>query len=243
MHIAVRCTRERVDAAPARCALFRARGVVYRRRAEHRLRMRPRVASVIPQRWSTGTSRQRTTRSRHGRRHLRPPHRPHPRPLVADEQHEEPSCGASRRGAERVAEEPARDRQQDPRAVTCLFVRGERAAVPELRESLETELHHAAVGTTRDVCHESDPARVPLDGPVGPGASARGEPSVERRHGSPSRLRSERTTYSTGVSRPFRAYERCVTSRGGGRDAIGGTSHSRYARYTASQLRLHTLAR
>ena len=111
-----------------------------------------------------------------------------------------------------MRDQPARDREQHARAVARLRIRGERATVTELREALQPELHHSAVGTTRDVCHESDPARVPLERPVGPGTSARGEPSVERRHGSPPRLRSERTTYVAGVSSPFRPYERCVTT-------------------------------
>ena len=176
---------------------------------------RPRVAGVIPQRRGID-------------RNIAPAHDAEPltaagildgrtdltrRPLVADEQHEEAQLRClAERGADRVRDEPARDREQHARAVAGLFVRGERAAVTQLREALQSELHHSAVGATRDVCHESDPARVPLERPVGPGTSARGEPSVGRRHGSPPRLRSERTPYVAGVSSPFRPYERCVTT-------------------------------
>ena len=135
------------------------------------------------------------------------------RPLVADEQHEDAQLRClGERDADRVCDEPARDREQHAGTVAGLFVRGERAAVTEPREALQSELHHSAVGATRDVCHESDPARVPLERPVGPGTSARGEPSVGRRHGSPPRLRSERTPYVDGVSSPFRQHERCVTT-------------------------------
>jgi hypothetical protein len=67
VHVAVGGARERVDAAPHPVsALLRARRIVCRRRAEHRLEdARTRVARVVPSAdGSTGTSRQRTTQSR-----------------------------------------------------------------------------------------------------------------------------------------------------------------------------------
>ena len=165
---------------------------------------------------STGTSRQRTTRSRSRPQASSTAAQTSPGDRLSQmNSMRRPSCDASPNVAPtRVRDEPARDREQHARAVAGLFVRGERAAVTQLREALQPELHHSAVGATRDVCHESDPARVPLERPVGPGTSARGEPSVGRRHGSPPRLRSERTPYVAGVSSPFRPYERCVTTAG-----------------------------
>ena len=133
---------------------------------------------------------------------------------VGDEQHEQAQVRhVGERGAEPPAEHPAGDREQHAGAVTGLLVGRERATMTELRQALQPELHHSAVGSTRDVGHESDPARVPLECPVGPGTSARSEPSVGRRHGSPPRSRSERPPYASGISPSFRVDERCVTKR------------------------------